>query len=248
MFDHKMLTEISRTIGMPEETILSALEEALALSLHESMRIYDCDVDIKAGTATLILKIPESISLKEALFLKNTAIEGDLISVRIGFEALPDNVRNYCKNIFPKMLAEIDTTAGYRKWMEKRKTAVEGVVLEKNDTFITVDLGNQLGILEKAEWIPEEISKYRNGYPMIFFITRVQKEKASVRVYLSRRSKNLPGVMLKQKLPWHDFKVTWRRAGFKSMIKTGCHFKNPALEKIKKEVENELHEILIFEN
>jgi radical SAM superfamily enzyme YgiQ (UPF0313 family) len=109
-----------------------------------------------------------SFDISRVHSLLDKIIENDIISVKFPYESFPPALVKRCKEIFPRVLADIDASIKYQNWMDKRKTAVEGVIINKTKTKIEVDLGHQVGILDRAEWVPKEVGGYRNGLLMFF--------------------------------------------------------------------------------
>ena len=240
-YNNEMFNELIKKTGLPRQMVESALEAAIGESLCSSLDMYDCDVDLDNKTATGVFRVSQDMTFEEASFFNKTVVAQDIVTVEFDFVSLPKQVVKKCGEAFPRILLEMEAAASYRKWASKRHMAVDAVVVEKNDSEIMVDLGDQPGFMLKKEWVSSEAEeRYREGKPISVYVLKVKKAASTVSVFLSRQSRNLPAVLLKSRLPWHVFVCVYRKAGQKSVILTDCPVADKTLQAARKYVEEEL--------
>ena len=122
--------------------------------------------------------------------------------------------------------------------------AVEGVVAERDDVKLEVNLGGEeTGIMPRREWTPKEIPLYREGKCFLFYVLKVEREKGLVKVFLSRRSINLPAAILRQKNPWAKIRCVRRIAGVKSWIVSNFEITKRDIEELPEELRGEIVEL-----
>lgn len=238
-----MFEELIKDIGLPSDIVEASLEMAIAESMCNCLGIYDCDVDLKSKTAVGVFRVSQDMSFPEALFFNKSVVGQDIVTVKFDFASFPRRVVRRCSEIFPRVLFDMQASARYREWQPKRRTVVDGVVIDRTRDIVKLDLGGQVGLLLREEWVLTEVEeRYREGRPMYVYVLRVERHGSTVTVFVSRQSRNLPACLLKQRLPWHKFVCVYRKPGSRSMVISDCPAGDKSLEAAKKDVETELGE------
>jgi hypothetical protein len=239
----EMFEELIKDIGLPSDIVEASLEIAIAESMSTCLDLYDCDVDLKNSTAVGVFRVSQDISFGEALFFNKSVVGQDIVTVKFDFASFPRQVVRRCSEIFPHVLFDMEASARYREWQSKRRTVVDAVVIHSTSREITLDLGGQIGLLLKEEWVPTEAQqRYRAGKPLSVYVLRIKRHRSAVTVFVSRQSRNLVVALLRRRLPWHSFQCVYRKAGSNSIVVTDCPLDDKSLEAAKKDVETELGE------
>jgi len=238
-----MFEELIKVTGLPGEIVEASLEKAIAESLCTCLGMYDCDVDIENKTAVGVFRIPEDISLEACRFLSPTVVGQDLVTVKFDFASFPRRVVRRCSKVFLRVLLDIRASAKYREWQSKTRSATEGVIINTTRDCVELDLGDQVGVLHRPEWVLAEAKqRYRWRKPMSVYVLRVEKRGPFVTVFVSRQARNLPASLLRQRVPWSKFVCVYRKPGTRSVVITNCPLGDGSLKTANKEVQIELGE------
>ena len=225
---------------MVESAFVSCLEEAVSHYLDTP----EVEVNLEKEKVTAFLKVGKNLGLEEARVFDEDARPGDFIPMTFDFPLLPDKVKKEVKERFPEIVISLKEDITYRDWKEKVHRAVEGVVVEKDNVKLEVNLGGEeTGIMPRREWTPKEIPLYREGKCFLFYVLKVEREKGLVKVFLSRRSINLPVAFLRQKMPWAKIRCVRRIAGVKSWIVSDTEIKREHIEELREELRGEFIEV-----
>lgn len=238
-----MFEELIKDVGLPSDIVEASLEMAIAESMCNCLGLYDCDVDLKNKTAVGVFRVSQDMSFEEALFFNTSVVGQDIVTVKFDFASFPKRVVRRCAEIFPRVLFDMRASATYRKWQSRRRTVVDGVVVDRTRDAVRLDLGGQVGRLLRPEWILTEVKqRYRQGKPLYVYVLRVERHPSALTVFVSRQTRNLPACLLKQRLPWHRFVCVYRKAGFNSVVLTDCPLHDKSLGVARQDAEAELRE------
>jgi len=238
-----MFQELTEKIGLPRDMVEACLETAIAESLCSCLGLYDCDVDLKNKITVGVFRIPQDMSLEQCRVFSRTAVGQDIVTVKLNLARLPRQVARMCREIFPRVLVDMQTSAKYRQWQPKRRTALEGVVIDATRDAVRLDLGGQVGLMLRAEFVLAEAKhRYKQGTPLYVYVLRLKRHGPGVTVFVSRQTRNLPACLLKRRLPWHTFLCVYRKAGSSSVVLTDCPPHDTSLDDARKRAENELGE------
>ena len=245
MKDAEMFEELMKKTGLPRQTVEAAVEAAIAETVEKRLGAYDCDVNLKERTAVGVFRVPQDISLQEALFFNTAVVGHDIVTVKFDLASFPAQMARHSSEILRRLLCDMEASARYTEWQAKRGTTINGVVIEKARDVVRLDLGGQVGRLLKAEWVPTEAkSRYTQGKPLVVYVLRVKRRGSKVAVFVSRQTRNLPARLLKQRISWHKFLCVYRKAGDKSVVFTDCFIADNTLRAARKNVQEELGEKL----
>jgi len=103
-----------------------------------------------------------------------------------------------------------------------------------------VDLGGQIGIMPRSQWIPKEVVEYRPGKVFWFYVLKVKRERSSLRVFLSRNSVNLPVALLKEIAPGVKARCIKRIAGARCWLQVSRRLEREILAELGKRLGGEL--------
>jgi hypothetical protein len=238
-----MFEELIKDVGLPRDMVEASLEMAIAESMCKCLGLYDCDVDLENKTAVGVFRVAQDMSFEEALFFNKSVVGQDIVTVKFDFASFPKRVVRRCAEIFPRVLFDMRASARYRRWQSKRRTVADSVVIDRTRDAVSLDLGGQVGLLLRAEWILSEVKqRYRHGKPLYVYVLRVERHRSAVTVFVSRQTRNLPACLLKQRLPWHKFVCVYRKAGSNSVVLTDCPLHDKSLGAARKDAEIELGE------
>lgn len=95
---------------------------------------------------------------------------------------------------------------------------VRGKIEDFTNEYASIKIGDRYGVLLKPDYVPKEIKFYTKGIQLVFFVKIFSKSTQSI--ILSRASKSLPELLLKEMFPEYQFKSIKRIIGVKSVIKT----------------------------
>lgn len=239
----EMFEELTKHTGLPRDMMEAGLEMAIAEGLCHCLGLYDCDVDLRNKIAVGVFRVPQDMSFDQCRFFSRTAVAQDIVTVTFDFASFPRQVVKKCSKILRRVLIDMQGSVKYRQWQPKRRTAVNGVVIDKTRDAVRLDLGGQVGLLLRAEWVLAEAKRrYKPGTPLDVYVLRLKRRGSEVTVFVSRQTRNLPACLLKQRLPWHTFVCVYRKVGSTSVVVTDCPRHDRSLEAARKEAETELGE------
>ena len=239
----EMFETLIKEFDLPRDTVEACLETAIAESMRKCLGVYDCDVDLKNRIAVGVYRIPQDMSLEQSRRFSRSAVDRDIVTVKFDFSRFPMQVVRKCEEIFPRLLLDMQVSTKFRQWHTKRRTAVRAVVIDRERNAVRLDLGGQVGLMLRAEWVLAEAKqRYEPGKPLYVYVTRVERGRSEVTVFVSRQTRNLAAILLKQRLPWYTFLCVYRKAGSTSVVLTDCPLHDRSLDPAKKEAETELGE------
>ena len=196
-----------------------ALEIALVEALKACLGVVDVEVKLSPRIrAICFYEVGKDISLRAAQRLDPLACEGDIVPKVLDLEELPERVIRRVKRRFPSILDELRAEEAYWFWKQRVHRAVEGVVVKADSQTAWVDLGGQIGIMPRSQWIPREVVEYRPGKVFWFYVLKVKRERSSLKVFLSRNSINLPVALIREVSPRTKAVCVRRIAGARSWL------------------------------
>ena len=228
---HELITAVGSGTGLPDAQVKYAFALALEQAVCEYYRIPECPVDLEDKIAFPAL---QEFSEKECENL-------DQVYPELLFSELPKNIIHRCGQLFAINLTAIKTSLLYDRWKTRLHQAVEGVVDEVDDHRIRVHLDDDMrGLMLKPEWVPAEISFYKEKSVLWFYVTKVIREKSTVSVYLSRGSKNFPAALIRRDCPWLKIQIIKRIRGRKTWIKSSARIDQEVLRALQRELKGEI--------
>jgi hypothetical protein len=235
---HNLIDTIAGTYSLPESRIIETIEKLTSDRL--------------------------SLKLKRQVFTSFDNGElcawffcDDSSQVNIDFRKIGGIAKNIAADL-PGYLSSVEDMSRYMLWKSRKHAAWEGIVmhapttdfssmnalnldiiLKKNPSmengFVSVDLGEAVGYLPQRHFSPRD--KYSPGDMMKFYILKVHKPCI---ILLSRTSIELPSALMRDRLPFNEFKTLKRIVGAYSILETDAHHNTPAVRVALKTVSREL--------
>ena len=212
----KQLTLSVRTIAeeknLPEETVLSVIEQAIAAAWRRDNGERDQEVraelNISNGTAKVFVgrevvdevgSPAHEISLEDACKVKKDAELGDIIEeahdvVRFGRVAAQT-----AKQVVLQRLREAEREVELAEFEDRIGTVVNGVVQRVEPRVVRVELGKAVGILPASEQIQGEY--YSPGSRVKVFIKDIERENRGPQLILSRGNTAFIEYLFRQEVP-----------------------------------------------
>ncbi|MBM4447671.1 MAG: transcription termination/antitermination protein NusA [Chloroflexi bacterium] len=233
------ITQLAAEKNLPKETVLSAVESALASAYRKdsfapnqniSVRINPNSGRVEVWAEKKVVERPadtrQEVSLAEAQKLKSDIQLGDIIMV----ESTPDNAGRIAaqtaKQVILQRLHEAEHSAILEEYAEKEDEVVTGMIQRIEPGQIYVDLGRTEAIMPASEQVRTE--RYRVGQRLKVCIIQVLKTTKGPRVVVSRSHPDLLRRLLELEVPEVyngsvEIKAIAREAGYRSKVAVAAH-------------------------
>ncbi len=212
----KQLTLAVRTIAeeknLPEETVLSVIEQAIAAAWRRDNGERDQEVrsefNTTTGTATVYVgrEVVEEvgsdaheISLEEARKEKADAELGDIIEETHEVASFGRVAAQTAKQVVLQRLREAEREVVLGEYEDKIGTVVTGVVQRVEPRVIRVEIGKASGIIPQSEQIQGEF--YSVGSRIKVFIKDIERENRGPQLILSRGNELFVEYLFRQEVP-----------------------------------------------
>jgi N utilization substance protein A len=212
----KQLTLAVRTIAeeknLPEETILSVIEQAIAAAWRRDNGERDQDVraqlNVNDGTAKVfvareVVEVVGSdsveISLEDAKKRKSDAQIGDSIEDEYEVTSFGRVAAQTAKQVVLQRLREAEREVVLTEYEDKIGTVVTGTVQRVEPRLVRVELGKATGILPQSEQIPGEF--YSVGSRTKVFIKDIERDNRGPQLILSRANEAFVEYLFRQEVP-----------------------------------------------
>lgn len=199
-----VIEQVGKEKGIPKETIIKALEEAMVASSKKKFgnhldleAKYNEELDeIEVFQFKTVVENPTNkdteISLEEARKHDPECMIGDSIGIKLDTSALGRIAAQTAKQIILQKIRSAESEVTYNEYITKKGTIVSGVVQRVEKNHYVVNLGRTEAVLPIKETIPGEVFKQRDrikGY-----ILDVEKTQRGCVILLSRTH---PGFLIK---------------------------------------------------
>lgn len=212
----KQLTLAVRTIAeeknLPEETILSVIEQAIAAAWRRDNGERDQEVraelNVNDGTANVFVarEVVEEvgsdaveISLADAKKLKKDAIVGDMVEEKYEVTSFGRVAAQTAKQVVLQRLREAEREVVLAEYEDKIGTIVTGTVQRVEPRVIRVELGKATGIIPQSEQIQGEF--YSVGSRIKVFIKDIERDNRGPQLILSRGNEAFVEHLFRQEVP-----------------------------------------------
>jgi len=234
----KQLTLAVRTIAeeknLPEETVLSVIEQAIAAAWRRDNGERDQEVrselNVNDGTANVFVsrEVVEEvgsdaveISLADAKKIKKDAEVGDIIEEKHEVTSFGRVAAQTAKQVVLQRLREAEREVVLTEYEDKIGTVVNGIVQRVEPRVIRVDLGKATGIIPQSEQIQGEF--YNVGSRIKVFIKEIERDNRGPQLILSRSNEQFVEYLFRQEVPEIDtgaveIKAIAREAGRRTKI------------------------------
>lgn len=212
----KQLTLAVRTIAdeknLPEETVLSVIEQAIAAAWRRDNGERDQEVrsefNTTTGTATVYVgrEVVETvgsdaheISLEEARKEKADAELGDIIEEKHEVASFGRVAAQTAKQVVLQRLREAEREVVLGEYEDKIGTVVTGTVQRVEPRVVRVEIGKASGIIPQSEQIQGEF--YSVGSRIKVFIKDIERENRGPQLILSRGNELFVEYLFRQEVP-----------------------------------------------
>lgn len=212
----KQLTLAVRTIAeeknLPEETILSVIEQAIAAAWRRDNGERDQEVraelNVNDGTANVyvareVVEIVGSdaveISLEDVKKVKSDAKIGDIIEEKHEVTSFGRVAAQTAKQVVLQRLREAEREVVLEEYEDKIGTVVTGTVQRVEPRVVRVELGKATGIIPQSEQIQGEF--YSVGSRIKVFIKDIERDNRGPQLILSRGNEAFVEYLFRQEVP-----------------------------------------------
>ncbi len=212
----KQLTLAVRTIAeeknLPEETVLSVIEQAIAAAWRRDNGERDQEVraelNVNDGTAKVyvareVVEVVGSdaveISLEDAKKVKKDADLGDSIEEMHEVTSFGRVAAQTAKQVVLQRLREAEREVVLGEYEDKIGTVVTGTVQRVEPRVIRVELGKASGIIPQSEQIQGEY--YSIGSRIKVFIKDIERDNRGPQLILSRGNEAFVQYLFSQEVP-----------------------------------------------
>jgi transcription termination/antitermination protein NusA len=212
----KQLTLAVRTIAeeknLPEETVLSVIEQAIAAAWRRDNGERDQEVraelNVNDGTAEVfvareIVEVVGSdaveISLEDAKKVKKDAEIGGVIEEKHEVTSFGRVAAQTAKQVVLQRLREAEREVVLAEYEDKIGTVVNGTVQRVEPRVIRVELGKATGIIPQSEQIQGEY--YSIGSRIKVFIKDIERDNRGPQLILSRGNEAFVEYLFRQEVP-----------------------------------------------
>lgn len=212
----KQLTLAVRTIAeeknLPEETVLSVIEQAIAAAWRRDNGERDQEVraelNVNDGTAKVFVarEVVEEvgsdaveISLADAKKVKADAAIGDIIEEEHDVTSFGRVAAQTAKQVVLQRLREAEREVVLEEYEDKIGTVVTGTVARVEPRVVRVELGKATGIIPQSEQIQGEF--YSIGSRIKVFIKDIERDNRGPQLILSRGNEAFIEHLFSQEVP-----------------------------------------------
>lgn len=212
----KQLTLAVRTIAeeknLPEETVFSVIEQAIAAAWRRDHGERDQDVraelNVNDGTADVfvareVVEIVGSdaveISLEDARKVKPDAKIGDIIEEKHEVTSFGRVAAQTAKQVVLQRLREAEREVVLEEYEDKIGTIVTGTVQRVEPRVVRVELGKAVGIIPQSEQVQGEF--YSIGSRIKVFIKDIERDNRGPQLILSRANEAFVEYLFRQEVP-----------------------------------------------
>lgn len=212
----KQLTLAVRTIAeeknLPEETVMSVIEQAIAAAWRRDNGERDQEVrselNTNDGTAKVFVarEVVEEvgseaheISLEDAKKVKKDAEIGDIIEEEHQVESFGRVAAQTAKQVVLQRLREAEREVVLAEFEDKIGTVVTGTVQRVEPRVVRVEIGKAGGIIPQSEQIQGEY--YNVGSRIKVFLKDIERDNRGPQLILSRGNEAFIEYLFRQEVP-----------------------------------------------
>jgi len=203
---------IAEEKNLPEETVLSVIEQAIAAAWRRDNGERDQEVrselNINDGTANVFVsrEVVEEvgsdaveISLADAKKLKKNAAIGDIVEEKFEVTSFGRVAAQTAKQVVLQRLREAEREVILEEYEDKIGTVVNGTVQRVEPRVVRVDLGKASGIIPQSEQIQDEF--FTVGNRIKVFIKNIERDNHGPQLILSRGNEQFVEYLFHQEVP-----------------------------------------------
>ena len=206
-----MVDIIAEEKGLPKETVLDVIEQAIAAAWRKDNGDRDMNVravlNTKTGEADVFvareviedgLAYNPSIEIPLAEAKKGSKV-GDVVEEKFKVEKFGRVAAMTAKQVVVQRLREAENDAVLTAFEDKIGTVVTGTVSRVEPKIVRIDLGRANGIMPRSEQIDGEY--YTVGNRIKVFIKGVERNDRGAQLILSRGSAEFIEYLFRQEVP-----------------------------------------------
>ncbi len=203
---------IAEEKNLPEETVLSVIEQAIAAAWRRDNGERDqevrCELNSKDGSAKVFVarEVVEEvgsaaveISLADAKKVKKDAEIGDIIEEEHEVTTFGRVAAQTAKQVVIQRLREAERESVLAEFEDKIGTVVSGTVQRAETRVVRVDVGKTIGIIPQTEQIQGEY--YNPGSRIKVLIKDIERDNRGPQLILSRGSEKFIEYLFGQEVP-----------------------------------------------
>lgn len=203
---------IAEEKNLPEETVLSVIEQAIAAAWRRDNGERDQEVrselNINDGTANVFVsrEVVEEvgsdaveISLADAKKIKKDAEIDEKIEEKFEVTSFGRVAAQTAKQVVLQRLREAEREVVLEEYEDKIGTVVNGIVQRVEPRVVRVDLGKASGIIPQSEQIQGEF--YAVGSRVKVFIKNIERDNHGPQLILSRGNEQFVEYLFRQEVP-----------------------------------------------
>ena len=221
------LKELEREKGIPFDTILAGLEEALASAFKSYKRSHDPELDEELTGARVQLD-PESGEMR-AWIQELEEETGEVLSEHeeeVPADFMGRIAAQTAKQVIYQKLRDAEREMTYEEFAGREGDIVTGIIQQDSHRYTLLDLGKVEALLPQAEQVPSE--PYRHGERLKAFIVEVRKTAKGPQIIVSRTHPGLLRKMFEFEVPEIaegivEIKAVAREPGHRSKIAVVSH-------------------------
>ena len=209
-----MVDIIAEEKGLPKETVLNVIEQAIAAAWRKDNGDRDMNVRAVLNTKTgeadvfvarevieddLAYNPSTEIPLKEALSIKKDAKLGDQVEEKFKVTSFGRVAAGTAKQVVIQRLREAENDAVLSAYENKIGSIVTGTVSRVEPRLVRIDLGRATGIMPKSEQIDGEY--YNVGSRIKVYIKSIERGDRGTDLILSRGSAEFIECLFRQEVP-----------------------------------------------
>lgn len=228
------LTQLAAERHLPRETVLEAIEVALASAFKKegiaagqniSVKLDPASGDVKLfAVKTVVEKVEDplnEISLAEAKRVKKGAVLGDTVAIDMKPQISSRIAAQTAKQVVLQRLRDAERELVYQEFVERVGELVPGVIENMDFGRIEVNLGRAQAILPKSGQVASE--RYRKGQRLQFYVEAVERTPKGPEIIVSRSHPNLLKRLFEREVPEVsngivEIRAVAREAGSRSKV------------------------------
>lgn len=209
-----MVDIIAEEKGLPKETVLSVIEQAIAAAWRKDNGDRDMNVRAMLNTKTgeadvyvsrevieddLAYNPSTEIPLAKALTLDKNAKIGEIVEEKHRVTTFGRVAAQTAKQVVIQRLREAENDAVLAEYEDKIGTVVTGTVARVEPKLVRIDMGRGSGIMPRSEQIDGEY--YTVGSRIKVYIKKVERNDKGAQLILSRGSTEFIEYLFRQEVP-----------------------------------------------
>ncbi len=212
-----MVDIIAEEKGLPKETVLNVIEQAIAAAWRKDNGDRDMNVRAVLNTKTgeadvfvareviedgLAYNPSTEITLADATKLNKKAAIGDTVEEKYVVKNFGRVAAQTAKQVVVQRLREAENDAVLSAFEDKIGKIVTGTVSRVESRLIRIDLGRATGIMPRSEQIDGE--HYSVGQRIKVYIKNIERGDRGAQLILSRASAEFVEQLFRQEVPELD--------------------------------------------